>query len=203
MPDEVEYTFIRSYNHYAHRFELAGGGEIVVPSKFSKPSTIRVTLEQWGELNKCKEFVAMIDAKSDGYKKVDIMPRDQLDVMDRIAEANDKAALAKQEADKAKAEAAKAKEDFEAFKTAHAIDTGANLETAVLKKAEEEKEAAIAELAAIKAEFEKFKAGISATTVEAVVTVPVDTVPAPAPTPEATPAPIATDPSAVTPVVAQ
>ena len=151
--------FIRSYHDFAKFFQNQG---ITIPSKHSKPSTIKITEEQYGELQKSDEFRVLIDSKQ--YRKVDSMPRDQVDLIERISAANDAVEAAKKEAEAQKALAVKAKADFEALQAKVDAD-GGPIGGEILDKLKEEKEAAEAEIAEWKVKFKELEAKLTASTV--------------------------------------
>ena len=157
--------FIRSYHDFSKFFQ---NQNITIPSKHSKPSTIKITEDQYGELEKSAEFRALIDNKQ--YRKVDSMPRDQVDLIERISAANDAVEAAKKEADAQKALALKAKADFEALQAKVDADGGA-IPNEILDKLKEEKEAALAEISEWKVKFEELKATLTASSVGVTETV--------------------------------
>ena len=148
--------YIRSYNDYSHRFELTSG-VIEVPSKWAKPKNgVTVTDDQYKELLKSDEFASLIDAKKDGFRYLDEVPRDTLDAQERIAQAQDLVAKAEAETAQAKAQAEQAIAEAERLK-AQLEDTGAGSEIQAVKDAQSatdaakaERDAALEELAALK-----------------------------------------------------
>jgi hypothetical protein len=171
--------FIRSYFDQVNFFQNQG---ITIPSKHSKPSTIKVTEDQFGELEKSAEFRAHIANKS--YRIVDSMPRDQVDLIERISAANDAVEAAKKEAEAQKALAVKAKADFEALQAKVDADGGA-IPNELLDKLKEEKESAIAEIDEWKVKFKELEAKLTASAVTVTETVVEPVAPEVAPAPEA------------------
>lgn len=149
--------FIRSYNDYAHKFEIKGGA-IEIPSRWNKPSVIKVTEEQFEELKKCDEFNQLLDAKYQQYRLVNEIPRDQIDVMEQIAQARDDAQKARDEAERNRAEAEKAKKEIERLKRDIEENGGGTSEAESVKLAKAEADATRKELEEAKAELAKLKA---------------------------------------------
>jgi len=162
---EVVYVYLRSYHDFAKFFQNQG---ITIPSKHSKPSTIKITEEQYAALETSDEFKVLIDAKQ--YRKVDSMPRDQVDLIERISAANDAVEAAKKDAEAQKAIAAKAKADFEALQAKVDADGGV-IGGEILDKLKEEKELAIAEIDEWKVKFKELEAKLTASTVAVTETV--------------------------------
>ncbi len=162
-------VFIRSYHDYSVRFEIPGGA-VVIPSKHAKPSTIKVTEEQFKILAGdgtekfpgVDEFRVLLETSKGGYRKVDSMPRDQVDLIERISQAQDDIDAAKLEAAKHAQAAKKATEELEALQRKVDEQGGIESVSAEVDKAREEarlaKEEAenlAAEVAALKAKLEK------------------------------------------------
>lgn len=147
-------AFIKSYNRYSHRF-VVDGKSIVIPSKFEKPNVVSVG-EDFEALLKIAEFKVLIDTKQGGFRKLDKMPRDAMDTLERIALANDQANKAFAERDTAIADKARIEAELERLKTEAAND-GFDVPEEV-KKAREETEKANEEVEALKAELAALKA---------------------------------------------
>jgi len=149
--------FIKSYCDYDHKFSIPGG-DVIVFSKWNKPNVTKVTEAQYEALQKCAEFVAMIDGKSNNFRMVKEMPRDQLDVMANLAQARDETEAARNEAEQSRKEAEEAKREVEKLKREIEENGGGTSESESIRLAKEETErykqeteAALAELAELKA----------------------------------------------------
>jgi len=170
-------VFIRSYHDYSVNFQLAGGA-VVIPSKHSKPSTIKITDAQYlalagddtPEHPGVDEFKALLAVPKSGYRVVDSMPRDQVDLIERISAANDAVEAAKKEVEDHKAAAEKAKSDYEVLKAKVDAD-GGDIANEVLDKIKEEKELALAEIDEWKVKFKELEAKLASSSVEIVKTV--------------------------------
>jgi hypothetical protein len=76
--------FIRSYNDYAHEYRIPAG-TVVVPPRIAQPKNIvEVTEEQLEQLKALPEFMALMEAKIQQFKILDALPRDALDMAEKL-----------------------------------------------------------------------------------------------------------------------
>lgn len=151
-------VWIRSYNDYAHEFRVKGG-VIVVPPRMAQPKNIvEVTAEQLEELRTIDIFQALESAKFQQFKILDKLPKDALDLAEKLALAHDETEKANAEKAEAVAAAERVRSELDALKKK--IDEQGGIESVSAevdvareeaKKAREEAENLAAELAALKA----------------------------------------------------
>lgn len=159
-------VFIRSYNDYAHTFETKTG-TVEIPSKWRKPKNIAtITQEQYDELKGQEVFGALLNSKNGGFKKLDAMPRDALDSLEKLAIAQDETEKYKREALNATLAADKAREEIERLKTQIESDGGTD---EVLNAAKEEAATAKAELEELRAQLAEMRANVVHPTPEGIV----------------------------------
>jgi len=155
-------VWIRSYNDYAHDFRVTGG-VIVVPPRMAQPKNIvEVTPEQLDELKKNDIFAALLGAKVQQFKILDSLPRDALDMAEKLAAANDEAEAARVEKIQALGDAQKAREELDELKKKveeqggiDSVSEEVDKAREEAKKAREEAENLAGELAALKASIAK------------------------------------------------
>jgi len=154
-------VYIRSYNDFAHKFELKSG-TVIIPSIVAKPKNVAtISEQQYEELCEVDSFNALMKAKKGQFIKLDSMPRDAIDAQERIARAEDSARDAKEEAEALKVEAENAK--LEADKLRKQIEELGGLTVSVDSKvsdANAERDLAQEELDRVKAELAELKAKI-------------------------------------------
>lgn len=148
--------FIKSYNDYAHKYEIKGGA-IVIPSRWNKPNVIEVSDAQMEALKSIDEFNAILNAKYQQFKILDKMPRDQMDVMAHLAQARDEAETAKNDAENNRREAEAAKKEIERLKREIEENGGGTSDNETIRLAKEEAEQARKELEEVQAELAELK----------------------------------------------